>query len=365
MGVTLVVCLMLAQAPAQGPSILGVELRLPPGTDPALVSQMPDLVPLRRGQHLSIRAVQRTIERLMGTGGFADVVVTAEEREGGVELVILASPSLKVGQVFSEGNKALSSSELAAAAKMPAGSELSPETLADALEGVRAAYRRKGYLHAQVVAVPGPGELGYDIALQVEEGEPTRLVNVVFAGEPGLAEVKLFQNLELELGEVVDQEKVEKSGRAAARAAAQRALLPRARRGSGRSTTNGRLTLPMNAGPQYVTRYRGNRSLPDAVLDAVYAYDGSETLDRTVLDRWSAKVAGFYRYRGFHDVDVVARESIRPDGREALLIIDIEEGAPIRVHKVTFTGNSGISTSELEGVLHSGDAVRTRRCRRS
>ena len=74
MGVTLLLAVLLSQSP-QAPIIVGVELRLPTGTEEALVKETPDLVALRKGQRLSVRAVQRTIERLMGTGRFADVVV--------------------------------------------------------------------------------------------------------------------------------------------------------------------------------------------------------------------------------------------------------------------------------------------------
>jgi outer membrane protein insertion porin family len=347
-----VVALCLGQAGDEAPVVLGVELRLPNSTDPALVKEVPGMVTLRRGQRLTIRAVQRTIERLMDTGGFSDVVVTAEDREGGVEIVISASPRLKVGEVFCEGSKALRSSEVVAASKLLPGSEVSADSLADAVENVRLAYRRKGYLHASVNAATSSGESGVDVVLQVSEGWPTRLSGVVFSGDTGLPEPQLVAKLEIAVGDIVDQEKVEKA------AERLRELLRlqrfyRAHLDAPVLDDNGRLTVPIKAGPQYATRYRGNRRYPDAVLDGVYAYDGSETLDRTVLDRMGQKLTAFYRYRGFHDVVVDVRESVGPSGHKGLIVVEVDEGRPLLVRHLKFQGNQAISTNELEGVLRA------------
>jgi outer membrane protein assembly factor BamA len=352
MGVTLLLALLLAQEPAEAPVVLGVELRLPNATDPALVKQVPDLVILRKGQRLSIRAVQRSIERLMDTGGFSDVVVTAEDREGGVEIVIQASPRLKVGDVYCEGNKALSKSDVIAASKLLRGSEVSPDSLSDSLEAVRQAYRRKGYLHASANATTSEGEDGVDVVLQVSEGWPTRLTSVVFSGDTGLTEHELLNTLKIDIGDIVDQEVVEKA------ADRLRELLRvqryyRARLEAPVLDDNGRLTIPIRAGPQYATRYHGNRRFPDAVLDAVFAYNGAETLDRTVLDRMTQKLLAFYRYRGFHDAVIDVRESVAPSGKKGLIVIEVDEGRPVRVLGVKFEGNQSISTSELEGVLRT------------
>lgn len=342
-------CLLLSQT-AQ-PLVTSVELRLPPETDPALVAEAPGLVAIRKGQQLSLRAVQRTIERLMGTGRFADVVVYGEEVEGGIEIVIEASPRRKVGDVFVEKKtKALTTDEVLSASKLERGSEYSPESMAEALENVRHAYRRKGYLHAEVEPQASPGSGAVDVVLQVNEGEPTRLTSVSFAGETGLLLSRMLETLDLEIGAVVDQDLVEK-GAERLRTLLREERYWRARVEAPVLEENGHLSIPLRSGPRYTLQFRGNRRYPDSVLAAVNAYDGTETLDRSLVDRMAQKLGAFYQYRGFHDARVIGREAVAPDDREALLVMDIDEGEVVVVRQLDFVGNEAVSDRELELLL--------------
>jgi outer membrane protein insertion porin family len=98
-------------------------------------------------------------------------------------------------------------------------------------------------------------------------------------------------------------------------------------------------------------QYRGNRRFPDSVLEAVNAYDGTEALDRNVVDRMAQKLGAFYRFRGFHDARVLGRESVSPDGHEALLVMAIEEGEVVVVQGLEFAGNTAVTDPELKEIL--------------
>lgn len=358
----LVVVSVLSQAPeavGEGPAssearpppvVVSVELRLPPGTEAGLVAEAPRLVAVGKGQELSRRAVQRTIQLLMGTGKFADVVVYGEEVEGGIAIVIEASPKRRVGEVFVEKNTyALSSDAVIAASKLK-DSEYSPESIAEAIENVRLAYRRKGYLHAQVDPQATAGARGLDVVLVVTEGEPTRLSSVSFAGETGLPLERMLQTMDLEIGEVVDQDVVER-GAERLRTLLRTERYFRARVEAPVLDDEGRLSVPLQSGPRYTVEFRGNRRFPDSVLEAVNAYDGTEALDRGVVERMANKLAAFYRFRGFHDARVLGRESVSPDGREALLIFEIDEGEQIVVSEIAFAGNEALTDKDLVALL--------------
>ncbi len=349
-----VVFSLLGQAPeaaAAIPIVTSVELRLPPGTDPSLVGEAPGLVAVRKGQELSQRSVQRTIQLLMGTGRFADVVVYGEEAEGGVAIVIEASPKRRVGEVFVEKRTfALSSDAVIAASRLEQGSEYSPESMAEAIENVRQAYRRKGYLHAGVDPQATEGGRGVDVVLVVSEGEPTRLSSVSFAGETGLPLQRMLQTLDLQVGEVVDQDLVEK-GAERLRTLLRAERYFRARVEAPVLDDDGRLSVPLRSGPRYTVQFRGNRRFPDSVLESVNAYDGTEALDRGVVERMASKLAAFYRYRGFHDVRVLGRESVSPEGREALLIFEIDEGELLVVSEIDFGGNRALTNDDLRAVV--------------
>src|SRR5262245_60657090 len=126
----LVAWLISSQAPSAPPIVTSVNLLFPEGADAQLKKEAIELVAIHEGQELSARAVRRTIQRLMGSGRFADVVVLGEERKGGIELVIVASPKRKVGEVsVDKKTSALSDGEVKAASKLEQGSEYSPEAM--------------------------------------------------------------------------------------------------------------------------------------------------------------------------------------------------------------------------------------------
>ncbi len=69
-----------------------MELSLPAGSDPKSLTELFELVMVRKGQMLSPLAVRRSLEGLWNTGRFADVVARVVEVPGGVRLVFQLTP---------------------------------------------------------------------------------------------------------------------------------------------------------------------------------------------------------------------------------------------------------------------------------
>ena len=121
MGVTLLVAALLSQAPSTagaGAVVGAVEVRLPAGADEKLFDRVTTLITVRRGQTLSRRAVQRSIENLWATGRFSDVVALVEDTGGEVALTIELVPRQSVTEVYVEGRHV----RPASAARVPPGS---------------------------------------------------------------------------------------------------------------------------------------------------------------------------------------------------------------------------------------------------
>src|SRR5438445_12691571 len=147
----------LAQAPPadeEHPQVVGVELRLPPGSDPELLRDAPDLVAVRKGQKLSRRAVQRSIQRLFATGRFADVVVRALEAKGGVVVVFDIAPKQRISAITVAGARAVPVEEILAAARLEKDAEGYPEKIDEAVRAVAELYRRRGYQKVKARADP-------------------------------------------------------------------------------------------------------------------------------------------------------------------------------------------------------------------
>ena len=355
MGVILVVAALLAQAPVNPPDagtllVSEVELRLSAGSDPKLLDDAPGLIMVARGQPLSVRAVRRSITRLMEAGRFADVEVFAEEAPAGLRIVFEIQGRQSIGTVYVEGRKALAESEVLGAARLARDSEFYPERLAQAREAVLQAYRRHGYRDVQVEVSAAEGEAGIDVGFFVNEGMATRLKGVVVAGDPGVAMPRLMHELNLELDEVLDLASVE-SGLDRVRATLRAEHFYRARVEAPQIEEGGLLVLPISAGPRIELGFTGNASFSSHALLSVLAWDGAEVLDRTVAERLAQKLTHFYRYRGFHDVRVSVRDQPGPDTRTTVLGFEISEGPRLVVRSVEFRGNRGLDVAELRGVL--------------
>jgi outer membrane protein insertion porin family len=363
MGVTLFLAALLGQAlldtpPAEEQAsavVSEVELQLRAGADPKLLADAPGLVLVRKGQRLSVRGVRRSIERLMETGRFADVQVTAEETPSGLRVVFEIQARETIGSVYVEGNSALTQSEVLAAAKLSRESEFYPERLAQAKEAVLQAYRRKGYRDVQIEVKPAEGEAGIDVGFLVLEGLPTRLKGVVVSSDPGLSMPRLMRELGLELDEVLDLGTVE-AGLDRVKQTLRLEHFYRAKVDPPQVEQSGLLVLSISAGPRIELDIVGNTSFASHALLSVLGWDGSELLDQTAADRLAQKLANFYRYRGFHDVRVTVREQRGPNDRSAVVGFVIDEGPRLIVRGMEFKGNRGIPSDELKAVL--ADVIR-------
>ncbi len=351
---------VIAQAAAPTdppPTVVGVEIHLPPGADP---SGFPELIALSVGEKLSARAVRRSVERLFATGRLADVVAKLVQAPNGVRVIFELTPKQRFVGFRFVGNHRLSRSELLSASKLSEGADFYPERLQEAVEAMAAAYRRRGYSRSRIDTQLSQLPRGMEVLFSISEGEPTRIAEISVAGSPGIPLNRILETLELELGSILDVEQLG-NGLEKLKLLYRRERYYRARVGDPviRVQANGALVaLPIFAGPQYAIRLHGNRNFRDHVLIGVIAYDGSETLDRALIGKLRRRLLSFYQYRGFSDVHVEARERRSPDTLRAVLGFDIEEGLPVVVKEIVFVGNREISTSELRETV--ADSVRAK-----
>jgi outer membrane protein assembly factor BamA len=348
----LLIAALLAQAPgvpSPDEQVATVELRLPAGADPHLLDRAPGLVTVHKGQPLSRKAVQRSLEGLYATGRFSQVEAQVTAVPGGVAVTFALTPRRTVANVFIEGNQALTTAELLTASRLTVGTEYWAERGAQAAEAIAEAYLRRGFRDA-TVKVEASDEDEVDVALVVEEHEATRVRALTVTGDPGLPSAVITASLGVDVGDVLDLERIE-AGVDRLRARFKAEGFYRARVEPPVVLAGGRVVLPVMAGARYELRFSGNRAISDLALRAVLDYRGDEALDASLAQRLSARLTRFYRFRGFHDVRVSAREAFDARRGSAALGFDIEEGDVLRMDDVTFSGNESLRTSELVGVL--------------
>lgn len=361
MGSRLALLLLVLSAPAAAVStvsdvddavVADVELHLPPGAESAGLAQ---LVAVRRGQVLLQRNVRRTLERLYATGRFSSAVARVTSTPDGLQVVFELELRQSIRRVSVLGTSVLTADQVRVRAGLQEREEFVPERLSLAIGSVKEAYRRRGRDGAAVEAdVVEVGDGRVDVTLQVREGPPTRVTALQFTGGPGLGLGELQGALGARPGEPLDEEALA-AGLERVKQRYRQGGYYRARVGELEIVRDGRggarVALPVEAGPRWTFAFSGNRSVPDSVLRSVVRWDGSELLDEAVMARLARRVETFYLFRGFLDVRVRARERLGPGGAEALLVFEVEEGAPTRVTELRFEGNTEVSSAQLRSVL--------------
>lgn len=351
MGVTLLlVTLVVGQLSAEPPpEISSLELHVPAQADPKLLDRINGLITVRKGQPLSVRAVQRSIENLYATGRFSDIVVRSDAKTPvTVDLVFELTPKQVISTVYVEGQSALTATELIAATQLTPGAEYWPERGVRAAELARELYRRRGYLDAIVEPQLSRDDEGVMLGLLVSEGAPTRIAALTFAGEPGLTLEQARDVMQVSPGEVLDLDRLHQ-GVDALRTRFRAERYYRARV-EAPVIQGARVVIPVVAGPRFEFVFSGNRRVSDTALRAVLSYDGEEALDSLVVQRLVRKLQWFYRFRGFHDVQVTAGEAHQTRQRAAVGF-EIIEGEPLRVVKLQFSGNTVVTDRALREVL--------------
>nr|WP_228530901.1 MULTISPECIES: POTRA domain-containing protein [Myxococcaceae] len=327
-------------------------MHLPAGVDTAGLSE---LVAVRAGQHLSTRAVRRSIERLWATGRFTDVVARVQEggAGAGVTVVFELTPVKQLAELGIVGNVVLRDEQVRAASGLAEGRPFDPDGLDAALRAIQDAYHARGYDSAQVQVerreVPG----GVSLTLVVDEGPPTRVAAVTLAGSPGLPLPELLGALGLQVGGVLERAALA-DGVERLRTRLREQRFYRARVDEPQVKVEGTrasISVPVQAGPQVSFHFHGNHHFTDATLRDVLAYDASEPLDAVIIGRLSRRLAAFYRHRGYHSVRVEPREVPRPDGAELVLVFEVEEGPPLVVREVRFEGNTAFDDETLRQAL--------------
>ncbi|MGQ0506950.1 MAG: POTRA domain-containing protein, partial [Myxococcaceae bacterium] len=344
--------------PSNEPTVVGVEMHFygayaDASSAAELRRKLSKLVSVHKGQPLLSGEVRRSIELLFETDTLADVVARAEDAPGGVRVIFEITPKRRIAQVGVQGNRVLTDEEVVSAAKLEPGSEYYPERVTAAVEVVTQHYRRRGYNQVKIETQAFELPNGLELLLTVEEGEPTRLNAVTVGGSPGLPLNRILTSLDLQLGQVLDLERLDGKleqlrglyrAEKYYRAQVAQPVVSQRRKGA-------QLLLPISAGPKYDIQFRGSRSMPDSMLLPALGYDGTETLEPSLIGRLARRLELFYRYRGYHDVRVRAREVPSPNRSHAALLFEVEEGLPLRVEQIDFVGNQAVSTRELRQIL--------------
>jgi outer membrane protein assembly complex protein YaeT len=343
-----------AAAAAPPPLVSGVVLKLPPGEDAALLE---GLVAARAGLPLSARSLRRTVTLLYQLGRFSDVVVRAVPAgEGQVTLVVECLPRRIVRELavrLRGPARPISEEQARRALGFGPGDEFWPGRLDAGLARLRTAYERRGYRAARVAA-SSEGETQVAVAVDAEEGAPTRIAGVSLGAALDQRAGTLLAGLAMRPGAVLDLEALEEDVKKLRLRLLRQGWL-RARVGEPRvevTADGAHVILSVEAGPRIEFRFLGNESVAGPELRAQLGLDPERPLDDPALDAAAGRLRAFYQERGWAAARVEVREAGGPGRADVTFVI--EEGRRYRVARVRFGGTAARGEAWLQERLREG-----------
>ena len=343
------------------PMVVEVDLRLPPGEDPAPLRL---LLAVQAGQPLTPQATQRTVRALYLTGKCANVEVitfpaggTPEEPRVRVE--VHCAPRRAAASVTVEGRGGalpVSAAALLQAASLPKGAEIYAGRLEASARAMRELLARHGYRQARVTPEDKGGVL-VDVTFAVEAGEPTRVSAVTIGPSPGPPEEVLRRGIQTRPGEILDEDTLDTDLRAI-RDALRKGGWYRARVGSPRVTVDGqqaRVDFPVEAGPHFTFRFTGETPFGAAQLRERLGYDGDVPLDATTIEGAAERLQTFLAAFGFAQARVWTEEVA--EGNEVTVWFHVDPDRMFRLREVRFAGATHHDDDWLRKRLTEGFAL--------
>ena len=313
-----------------------------------------DLLQTRVGQPLSMVDVRTTYEHLYSLRLFDDIQTSVVPVAGGVRLRYVLLPSHPIDRIDFRGNVAVSRAELGRVVTDRYGRSPNSARAADAAATLLLEYRRRGYPAARVTPLveqthnPHRATLVFD----VDAGRHARIADVQFrGGEADDANGPLVPP-EIRKGEPYDPGKVQETlDKWEERLRTQ---------GFYQASASFGATIPDDAivsvtlarGPRVVVDFAGD-PLPEKERERLVPIRTAGSADEDLLEDAKRAIEQYFQSRGYRDATA---DYLRDDKTPGLLKItfQVTRGPHYTVDSVRITGNTAISTMELEKIVTMG-----------
>ncbi len=334
-----------------GRRILGVEV----AGEAARTTRARDVgIPINA--RLSRRLLRATVQRLVASGRWADVQLEVIPEGEGARIVAHLVPKLVLARVDIVGNEVMDDEAILRELQIGEGVEIERTRLDRLRRELSELYAQRGYeaMRARFELRDTDDPARKVLRIQLSEGEPTRIVAVVFEGQPPPRGSRVRGLLDVDVGDILDRRQLDESVQRAERRLRRDGWLE-ARLGPvhlRRRPGGVVLVIGSHVGPRY-----GVEILHPEPLTRSLVYEslglGQERLDRGFERALAERVADLYRRRGFSDARVRVRRIHGRDRTRARLVLAIRAGPQLRVVARAFPGARHFSHAFLEDQLGS------------
>ena len=362
--------------PAAPPTIRSVQVVGNAFTDSSRIMRTFEL---RAGQTFSADAVRRGVRKLMALGLFADVkprqVLHSEDNT--LDLLIEVVERPRIAQISFEGMKKREDADLEKKLFLKVGETYSLTATANQIDTLKTYYREEGFSRAKITSKADTLEGRNEVHLRfvVDEGEKVRIRAIVFEGRTAdVPEKKLRKAMKTKAkgflggGDIKDEtfaedrEKLQDwyhdhgyrdmtvadDGFTLEPGAEPRDLVLRVKLEQGRHYDMGTVT------------WSGNQVVPTDVLARQWPKKGGREYNHNRIQRMLQGAYSEYMERGYlyglnlDPVETVVGDSVVD------VAVNVVEGAPSHVHRVSITGNKGTREKVIrrEINIREGDLFR-------
>ena len=146
----------------------------------------------RVGDPFSPEKIREEVERIFKMGFFDDVMVEAEELEGGLRLIYVVKEKPSIRSIRIDGAEEIEEEEIRDRIDIAVGTVFEPQAVGRNAERIRAFYEEEGFYTAQVVGRSEKvSDQEMDVVFEVQEGDEFFVRDINLVGNKGLTARKI------------------------------------------------------------------------------------------------------------------------------------------------------------------------------
>ncbi len=342
-----------------------------PVQQPLPADTLLSLLPLKAGDTLSSAALRTAIQKLYGTGEYADIAVDASLDQGLVVLRFLTRPQYFIGHIGIAGvPEPPSGGELTTSTKLQLGTEYSDTDPQRAIGGLTDVLRRNGFYNARITPeiLRDPRTQQVQIYFKIDSGARARFSGVKVTGNP----LRTERAIVVETGwkpfrgmlrwRALTEDRLQ-SGLDNVRGWYQRHnhMLANIRLTSldyDRETNRVLPNIDIQPGPEVQVNVTGAKISSDRLRSLLPVYQ-ERAVDRDLLVEGQHDLSTYMQSKGYFDASAEVATERRPDGDE---VIDytVDLGGRHKLVHLEIDGNKYFQSATLRERMYLIPATRLR-----
>ena len=340
-------------APYRGHPVLSVDIVAPQGENP---KELRSLVDIEQGYLLRTEDIQTSIKRLYSLGRFSNVSVFAKRLKGTILLTFTLLPLQRIESIRLTGLSGASKEKVIKALPVARNDEADSRTADTLHRAVLEKLKRTGYQNAtaEITLTPSSDHTRVRIQIDVQPNAPEKISEVYFSGNTRAPRELLHSLIKSRPGGILNAELLQSDVKSITSHYLKKGfrtvsvddpvVVP---------TSSGALiNLRITAGDRISLEFTGNHLLSRARLLELWP-DASGRLRRGDLRTFENRIRSYYKRAGYPNTEVTVQGFQNKEVGSRRYLFQIQEGLPVLVKSVSFSGNEAIPTENLLAHIHS------------